>query len=217
MIADLSTRVRTHRAYRLDWDTTHLGTGEIEEDAWLINYPNPPDRGMFWRMIESLNLPERTEFDSIGSMLSMTDYPYTDVRWPILSKRMLNILLSVGSFLHRTYPLIMFDASAVIDPKTKKFVFPRTENHDYVAVQLTEHLDAFDFEKSVYRRGKINPSVIVDIEWLVLKELENEFPPLFTLDDSPLDLFVSAEARAALEAANIQGIRFLHVEDGTLL
>jgi hypothetical protein len=43
----------------------------------------------------------------------------------------------------------------------------------------------------------------------------SDFPPLFIVEESPLDILVSAKTRAALEAANIQGIRFTHVEDET--
>jgi hypothetical protein len=216
VISDFSTRTRTDKAYRLYRDIDYLGKDEAtEEGAWLINYPNPPDQGMFWRITDSLNLPKRIEFEVIGSLLEKTDYPLTDVRWPIMSQQMLNTLLSVGSFSHRAYPVVMLDVVEAYDPKLKKYIVPRTENYNYVAVHLTEHLDVFNFEDSVYERGKINPNVIVGVEWLVLKELKNGFPPLFALDDSPLDLFVSAEARVALEAANVQGIRFLHVEDGT--
>jgi hypothetical protein len=212
MITDSSIRIRTNKAYKLNCNIDHLG--ESAEDAWLIDYPNTPDAGIFWRITGLLNLQERIEFEAIGSMLDLTDYPYTDIRWPIMSKRMLNTLLSVGSFPHRTYPVIMLDVEEAYDPKLKKYVAPRTENNNYVAVQLTEYLDAFNIEHSVYEKGKVNPNIIIDVQWLVLKELENGFPPLFILNDLPLDLFVSAEARAALEAANIQGIDFQHVEDG---
>jgi hypothetical protein len=218
MVTDSSAQIRTDKAYRLSRNIDYLGKDEaVEEGAWLINYPNAPDSGIFWRITDSLNLPERIEFEAVGSLLAKTDYPLTDVRWPIMSRAMLSTLLSVGNFPYRAYPVVMLDVVEVYDPKSKKYVSPRTENNNYVAVQLTEYLDAFDIERSVYEKGKINPNVIVDVQWLVLKELENGFPPLFILDDSPLDLFVSAEARAALEAANIQGIDFQHVEDGVPL
>jgi hypothetical protein len=208
------SRSRTNRAYRLGCNIDHLG--ESEYDAWLINYPNPPGADNF-AFTYPLNLPERVEFEAIGSMLDRIDYLYTNSRWPIMSKRMLDIFLSVGTFSHRTYPIVMIDASAVIDPQTKAFVFPRVENQNYVAVHLTEHLDAFDFENSVFTRGTFNPEIVDHIEWLVLEEPETGFPPLFTIEPASTKLFVSAEARAALEAANIQGIGFRHVEDETIV
>jgi hypothetical protein len=214
MISDFSTQTRTDEAYRLDWDITHLGTGEIEEDAWLSNYPNYPGvNGLI--LNHPSGLPERIEFEAIGSMLAKTDYPYTDVRWPIMSQRMLDVLLSVGSFPHSAYPVVMIDVEW--DAKAKKLSFPRTENHNYVAIHLTKYLDAFDFENSVYERSTINPDVVKNIRWISLRETDTGFPPLFAVEPASTKLFVSAEARTALEAADIQGIEFLHAEDGTLL
>jgi hypothetical protein len=213
MVIDISTRSRTNRAYRLHCNIDHLGIGEIEEDAWLINYPKYSEINSLILNYPS-GLPELIEFEAISSMLAMTDYPYTDVTWPILSKRMLDTLLSVGSFPHRAYPVVMLDVEAKYDKNSKKYIAPRTENHNYFAIHLSEYLDAFDFENSIYERSTINPDVIKNIKWICLREPETGFPPLFTIEPASLDFFVSAEARAALEAANIQGIDFQHVEDG---
>jgi hypothetical protein len=216
MISDFSTRTRTDKAYRLDWDITYLGKDEAtEEGAWLSNHPKYSGVNSLVLNYPS-GLPERIEFEVIGSLLAKTDYPYTDVGWPIMSKRMLDTILSVGSFPHRAYPVVMLDIVEAYNPQLKKYVSPRTENHDYFAIHLTEYLDAFDFENSVFTRGTINPDVVDHVEWLALREPETGFPPLFTVKPASNNLFVSAEARAALEAADIQGIDFLHVEDGTL-
>ena len=213
MPTNLSMRTRTDKAFRLNCNIDHLGTGEIEEDAWLINYPNPPGASNF-AFTSPLNLPNRIEFEAIGSMLAMTDYPYTYTGWPIMSKRMLNTLLSVGSFPHRAYPVVMLNVEATYNKTLKKYDAPRTENHNYLAVHLTEHLDAFDFENSVYERSTINPDVVMNIEWISLREPTAGYPPLFTVEPESTELFVSSEARVALEAANIQGIDFQYVEDG---
>jgi hypothetical protein len=210
----LVSRIRTNQAYRLNWNIDHLGTGEVEFDAWLVNYPNHP--GSWHSYTEQFDLPNPVEFEAIGSLLTETDYPYTDVGWPVMSKRMLDVILSVGSFPHRIYPVVMINTEAAYNYKLKKVAFPRTKNHDYIMVQLTEHLDAFDFENSIYKRGSINPNVITSIEWLSLIEPESEFPPLFTVEPASMRLLISTQARSALEAANIQGVRFTHIEDETI-
>jgi hypothetical protein len=210
------SRSRTDRAYRLGCNIDHLG--ESAEDAWLINYPNAPDSGMFWRVTDPLDLPKKIEFEAIGSMLDITDYPYTDVTWPIMSKRMLNTLLSVGSFPHRVYPVVMLNVEEVYDSTLKKYIAPRTENNNYVAVHLTEHLDIFDTENSVYQRDSDNPEWILmnSVKWLTIREPETGFPPLFNIKSASTDIFVSAQARIALETASIQGIDFLHIENSTI-
>jgi hypothetical protein len=164
--------------------------------------------------------PNPIEFGTTACLLSKTDYPYNDIGWPIMSKRMLNTLLSVGTFPHRTYPVVMIDQT--INLFDKELKVKGTKNYDYVLVQPSEYLDAFDFENSIFKWKEYHPSVVTDVpsfvsdvEWLALKETDSDFPPLFTLEESSLDILVSAKARAALEAANIQGIRFTHVEDET--
>jgi hypothetical protein len=218
MISDFSTRTRTDKAYRLHRDIDYLGKDEAtEEGAWLSNYPKYSGVNSLVLNYPS-GLPERIEFEAIGSLLAKTDYPLTDVRWPIMSKRMLDTLLSVGSFPHRAYPVVMLDIVEAYNPKLKKYVSPRTENHNYVAIHLTEYLDAFDFENSIYERDEDKPELILrtSVKWLALREPETGFPPLFTVKPASTKLFVSAEARAALESNDIQGIEFLHVEDGTI-
>jgi hypothetical protein len=85
-------------------------------DAWLRvrDFPNAPDESAFWRIKENLNLPEQIEFDAIGVVFETIDYPYTDVRWPIMSKRMLETLLSVRDFRHRAYPLLIIDCETIV-------------------------------------------------------------------------------------------------------
>jgi hypothetical protein len=213
MISDLSARPRTDKAYRLNCNIDHLVKVRIDEDAWLIRNSQRYEDN--FNYTHPLDLPERIEFGSIRSMLAQTDYPYTDVGWPIMSKRMIDTLLSVGSFAHRTYPIIMIDQE--IDVNSEEVKPALTENHNYFAVQLTEYLDTFDFENSIYERSTINPDVVKNIRWISLREPETGFPPLFTVEPASGNLFVSAEARAALEAANILGIDFQHVEDGVPL
>jgi hypothetical protein len=82
-------------------------------------------------------------------------------------------------------------------------------DNEFVAVQLLEHQDIFDLENSVYRMHSIFPDAIDRIRKLVLKVPEEGLPPIFRLKVSPVQLYVSTEGRAALEAANIKGIRFV--------
>jgi hypothetical protein len=207
---DSFNKTRTKEAYKLDWDISHLGNGEIEYDAWVLNFPSHPGTSIYGTNQFDF-FPNPVEFGAIGSFLTETDYPYTDVRWPIMSKRMLDVLLSVGSFSHRTYPVLIIDYEIDLNKRT---TIKGTKIYDYVLVQLTEHLDGFDFENSVYQRSTINPDIVTNIRWLSLKEVK-DFPPLFSVKESRLDLLVSSKARAALEASSIQGINFLHVEDKT--
>jgi hypothetical protein len=120
---------------------------------------------------------------------------------------MLNALLSVRDFPHQVIPIVMIDR-AVGD--SKEF----DENHDFVAVQLLEHQDVFDWEKSVYKRNPERSDIIDRLDKLVLKIPQHGLPPLFRIAAIPLRtrLFISAEGRAALEQAGIKGLWFVDLE-----
>lgn len=204
---------RDERAFRLDWNTDHIY--DVDVDGWLIPFAGAPDNSAFWRIKERIDLPERVEFDAIGPILDDIDYPYTDVRWPIMSKRMLNALLSVGNFHHIAYPVVMTDCKEIYDPNTDKYYQPRIENHNYLAVHVLEDLDIIDLEKSIYGYSRRNPSRIdsTSFKKVVFKELERGFPSLFRVPPLDTRLYISAEAKAALEAAEIRGVDFIQVEN----
>jgi hypothetical protein len=195
----------THQAYELDHDISHL-VGDLEYDAWLIKpseYENILDD--FWEP-RRLELPEGIEFDGDGERLLVSDYPYVKERWPIMSKRMLNTLLAVQDFPYQAIPVIMKDI----------FVPPQfEENHDFVAVQLLEHQDVFDWESSVCESDPERSDIIIRLDSLVLRIPQGGLPPLFRIAAAiPLEtrLFVSAEVRSALEQTESKGIRFIDLE-----
>lgn len=198
---------------------------DVDCDACLRPFPDlpegrlyhnqAPNGSLFSNMTEPIEFPDRIEFDAyIDHLPYEVDYLSTDVDWPIMSKRMLNTLLDVSHFPHRTYPVVMCTGEEVFDEELDKRVVRWTENHNYVAVQLTEHLDVFDHENSVFKYPyKDRKDIVNFIEKLVLKEPEGGFPPLFKVAPIKLDLFVSSAARAALETANIRGVDFWDLED----
>jgi hypothetical protein len=208
--------LKQDRAYRLDWNIDHIIDG-AEEDAWLRvkRFPNAPDESAFWRIKKDLNLPERVEFDAVGEVFESIDYPYTDVRWPIMSNRMLDALRSVGDFYHVAYPLVMIDCEQIYNAELGTESSSGIEFHNFFAVHILEDLDVFDCENSVYEFSKNNSSNIdiCSIEKVVLKEPEKGFPPLFRDSTLSTRLYVSAEARTALEAAGIRGVDFIQVEN----
>jgi proteasome lid subunit RPN8/RPN11 len=210
------TQVQEPDAYRLTCDLDHLPTWDVPEDEvlydmWLIEFPEAPGNSIsFLPPVKPRKLPERIEFQGIFDFIDRTDYPYNDVDWPIMSKRMLEVLQSVGDFAHKDYPIVITNAE---EGEERKY---DSERYDYVVIQLLEALDVFDWEKSIYHRDPEPPHFLssLDIEKVVLKKPEGGFPPLFCLDDSapnaslPSDLYLSAKAKQALDAAGIKGIDY---------
>jgi hypothetical protein len=223
MVTSQTTATKTHQAYELYESSSHReGYGETElpeYDAWLVTESIDwiTIKHSFWEP-NPLQVPDGIEFMCVWEFLQIndlsrtrvTDYPYNRQGWPIMSKRMLEALLSVQEFPHQVIPIVMLSDHADSDE----------ENHEFVAVQLLEHQDVFDWENSIYERDPEVPNCIESssLEKLVLRDPSGGFPPLFRIGTAPLQtkLYVSAEGRTALEAAGIRGVNFVQLRGSWL-
>jgi hypothetical protein len=123
-----------------------------------------------------------------------------------MSARMREILLPRAP-PHRLIPTAMIDFDV---PFKKRLVngrpAPGVTVGDFSAVQLLEHTAAMDLERSVFEPDVDRPGRARRIKQLTLAD--GALPWLFRLSIYPLPLFVSAEGRAALDAARVQGVRY---------
>lgn len=224
----------TAQAYKLANERVYPNS-DFDYEAWLIEFPgwNETDTG-FWEpqavtfegtegivvrekkgderwYLVAFKLPEKIEFETVGDIIHHTDYPYCKPQWPIMSKRMLDTLLAVREFPHQTIPVTMVDIQMYYDESVGDYVAPEERIEDFVAVQLLEHLDVFDWDNSIYTVNPKRPHKPSHVERLVIKEPEEGLPPLFRIGTVKLrtHLYVSPEGRAALEAAGIRGVRFI--------
>jgi hypothetical protein len=152
-------------------------------------------------LITTIQMPERVRFEGIEDLLRQTDYPYTRPSWPVMSKRMLEVLLSVRNFPCQAIPITIKDDQMLPDEQTGNWIRSGIENHNYVLIQLLEHLDVLDKENSTYSDTGI-------IRGITLREPEAGYPPIFRVSGDRVPLYVSAEAKTALEAADIKGVQF---------
>jgi hypothetical protein len=154
-----------------------------------------------WCVLEA-QMPKEVKFVVNREWLSETDFPYMeDARsWPIMSKRMVEVLLSVGDFPHQIIPITFRDGLGV------------TLEPDYVILQLNELSNLLDLEKSVYTLEPtiLDPtkSMVRGIKKLRLVKPAGGFPPIFRVYWKETYLYVSAKAKNALEAADLKGLDF---------
>ena len=169
------------RAYKLTWDLSHLG--EPQWDAVLVSFP---DSGLFCGLegTEELHIPKNIFFEAHLDQLS--DYPVTNVHWPIMSTRMYDIITSAGDFPHRVIPLTMLDASVPTQERFDETGNPRATraNYGYVAVQLTEYSDLFDYHRSLFKARHMAPEQVGSVTRLILREPEESYPPLFRIEEA---------------------------------
>ena len=179
-----------------------LVTGELARRGNLFFIFTEPE------LIESI---EEIRTEGAHIQIEGLDYIVTSPDLPVISKRMLSVLKSVKDFPHQTIPVVIEDTVLVTGADGKLQPSGKV-NTDYVAVQLIEHLDILDREKSDYDTDDDDPDEIEYINKLVLDVPSEGLPPIFRIVDDPIVLYVSPEAKTALEEAEITGIRFVEID-----
>jgi hypothetical protein len=208
----MSVKTFVKQAYKLNYEPFHLEDTSRDYDAYIVEWPKYREYGLKFCHPRDFEYPSHgVEFQGYESSLSDTDYPYCDVGWPIMSKRMLSTLLSVKEFPYRTWdlPFVGFPDNAPAGLLEKGLSGGVRHDNEFVVVQLLEHLDIFDWENSVYEMDPMFSDEIDRIRKLALHVPKEGLPPIFRLKVAPIVWYVSPEGRDALEAANVKGIRFV--------
>ena len=184
-------------AFQLSWNTSE------ENDKCVFNLVEFDDheytRG--WVHTNFINVPENIFFKTDILFYENIDFPFNDVQWPLMTKYMIDVLFSITPFKHRLIPVTILDHENKI-----------ISENDYYSLQLIEHLDILDMEKSVYIMDDEEPERIIDIFKAVFKETVFKLPPVFRLKVNPLYLFVSYDAKHALERAGVKGLEFRELD-----
>jgi hypothetical protein len=199
-------------AYEISPNLKHIPKrpkgGEVEKyDAEL--YPSGSINN--WTLVDSSPYtgPEPLNFLGWPKRLPKTEFPRNFPGFPLMSKRMLEVLCSVGEFPHRAIATRVFDYD--LEREIEQYshcgdLEPELCNENYVAVHLLKHIDGADLERSTFRTDiAVDPPLINN---LILKEPVEGFPPLFRIKRKPIYLFVSPEAKRALEQAGIKSIDY---------
>jgi hypothetical protein len=160
-------------------------------------------------------MPAELVFIGFDDLFNYTDYPYLqNIRlWPIMSRRMLAALLSVGNFSHQIIPVIFKHVNSALSTQDERQSISAEDNHDFVIVQLLEYSDLFDRDKSDYtiehsKNLVGEPVELMHVSEVVLKEPISGFPPIFRIKENETYLYVSVEAKEALEKFGIKGLSF---------
>ncbi len=159
--------------------------------------------------------PEPVEWLGFFDRFHQTDFLECDLGWTLISKRMLYTLHSVGSFSYKAIPTRIYDYRFLdqgrYNLKGQTVPLMGEFNEDYVGLQLLEHLDVIDYDRTEFKFNE--DPVYTYIPKLVLREPVGGFPPIFRLTDrATTALFVSPTAKETLEEAGIKGLRFFGYE-----
>jgi len=176
-------------AYQLLWDTDAAGDDPL---ARLVRFPG-------WREIVRWSdtaprpAPDPVRFEATAARAAGVDFPSNDVRWPLMSRAMIEALRGVGDLPCRLLPV------ELIDPRAPG---ARVE---LSAVQLTQHARVIDVHASEVEWDEDYPGMAFFISRLALRPPPGGLPPLFRLAERPAPLWVSPAGRDALLAAGVRG------------
>jgi hypothetical protein len=204
---------RTDTAYRLTWNFDYIRFSRKEYELELWEFP-----GSEWiaglMENDALELPNPVVFFGSHNLLNYIDYPSNNKYWPIMSRRMYYILTSLGDFPHRAIPIALIDGSKFPDEPERCFLAngqpdPEITNFNtLLAVQILERSSFFDFAYSEYERHPRDPDWVRSVNRYALGEPSGGFPPLFRLEVTPSELFISPKAREALRESGIRGTAY---------
>lgn len=205
------------------------GLGHIEEgddycDAVLIEFDRYLEATFLKPGVDYHALygaPKVIEFVADLERISSLNCLLTIPDFLLLSRRLVQVLASVGPFRYRLIPVIIYAkriAHLVQDRRRQRTFYqvedPSVRCDDFVILQLEDTLDCMDHERT-FIEGKpfreYGRELITDNEpdlSLVLKEPEGGFPPIFYVPEIVAYLF-SEEAKQACDAAGLQDLWWL--------
>jgi len=176
----------------------------------IVEFPGWRDNTCLCEPWPPVRSPDGVRFDTNIELLEQTpDYPNNTAHWPLMSRRMFEVLQSVRPFACHEIPVTLVDDTIDVDIRydARGRPLPQYSKTDYLAVQLSNQGDYLDMERSRYR---VRFNTVRHIHEHVFNIPPEGFPPLFRLSVGRVDLFVSAEARMALEQAGIRGPVYKH-------
>lgn len=187
-------------AWKLESSTDHLDDlPRIGYDLVGLNSPAGKDYYCLLDYIDHLNIATPVILYAHSDTVAYTDYPHNDIMWPIMSKRMLDVLCSVKEFPHCLIPIQVMERGMIM------------EEVNFVGVQLLSYQGYFDWNNSSYKMGRSGRKA-TRVTKIVLEIPQEGFPPLFRLSAAPTRLFISDQARHALKDAGIRGTRYLPLD-----
>lgn len=161
-----------------------------------------------------IDVPDPVIYSGYLPIINTLDFPVADNSWLIMSRQMVDALMAAGRFDYRSYPVVITDSRYL--PSQWRDNGGRFRNEmvisGFVAIQLFERLDIFDFELSKYESDPDFPDFIGNVTEYVFKIPPAGLPPIFHIKGEPVKVFISHAGRVALRKAEIRGVEYISLK-----
>jgi hypothetical protein len=204
-------------AFRLGWQYEHFAESELETETQLLVSENT-NRHEYLLDVE-ITIPEPIPFLGTFELLDQNDFPTNDVYWPIFSKKAINVLRNNFRLEFSEMPLMILDdrfgffMEAQKNPSQFYQIVAEIEDtykrFDFLALQIPQYKNILDIKSSIYESYERDVNIVTGVTKYVFRVPEGGLPPLFRLEEDPVNLFISLEARELLKKENIRGIRYI--------
>lgn len=208
----------TSKVFKLKRDSSYEGNisySKTNEIAIHIPFQGSNSIGSLMMGVRNDEFPETIFFGADYDIINNIDYFRSDLSIQIMSKKMLTILKSIGDFKYRFLQLVMFNNKELEAYHIEEGILLeqlKERNENFIGLQLMEYTDAFDYENSVFELDDLFEDEVGYIEKLVIKKPISSFPPIFKIKEATSQIFITEQAKIALEAAGIKGCEFEEVE-----
>jgi hypothetical protein len=210
--------------YTIHRDVSHFSSplrrGDRNWDVESIYFDGWEDAGFKNPAIDYTGkVPPVIEFVGNLKVLEWSDFPSISQSYLLMSKKMLNVLLSIQPFKYRIYPTMIY--SYEIEELVRySFDGTRTDYHvedpslftdKFVIMQLAETIDILDEDKTIIEGKTARKSgecylPELEVEHYEFTREEKDLPPVFKAPKTPY--FFTEAAVRALEENNIRGVEF---------
>lgn len=220
--------------YQLQNDLTQVAGGD-QWAAELIRFPDWENTRFTNPELDySHSAPDPVEFVGNLARLQQMDFPYLDqAELPLMSMRMLMVLLSVSEFTYRLYPARVYDTSVRArlledhERTSMQITDPMLYTDKFFLVQLLTWTDVLDRENTVLVQSEFNArgkriaitgiranereSLYLNtdqIERLTLTRQEEQLPGMFRIKGLSTRLLCTDRAKQACQTAGLVGLDF---------
>jgi hypothetical protein len=210
--------------YTLGHDLSHMPTflsrSDRTHDAKLIYFDGYRNARFENPEIDYTDrAPSIIEFVGDLEVMEWSDFPYTNQPYLVMSKKMLEVLLSVQPFQYRLYPTLIYSYEI---EELVRYTFDGTRTDyqvddpslftdKFIIMQLAESLYVVDEDKTLIEGKPVHESDLwylseLSVEHYEFTREEKDLPPVFAAPKTPY--FYTEAAVRALEANNIRGVEF---------